>query len=156
MRLQAVKAIKGGQCATDIAKVLGLNRRTVYEWMAKYLSGGQKALMAKPIAGRPPKLTTEQMQWIAKTVGNDTPLQYEFEFALWTLKIIGHLVNREFGLSLSVATVSRVMKLLGFTPQKPLYQAWLQDEKLVRQWEQELYPLIRKEQRRSERRFTCR
>jgi len=37
------------------------------------------------------------------------------------------------------------MKLLGFTAQKPLYQAWQQDEKLVRQWEEEIYPEIKRE-----------
>jgi hypothetical protein len=40
------------------------------------------------------------------------------------------------------------MKLLGFSTQKPLYQAWQQDEKLVLQWEEELYPEIRHEAKR--------
>ena len=37
------------------------------------------------------------------------------------------------------------MKLLGFTAQKPLYQAWQQDPVLVRQWEAETYPAIKAE-----------
>jgi transposase len=37
------------------------------------------------------------------------------------------------------------MKLLGFSAQKPLYQAWQQDATLVRTWETELYPAIRAE-----------
>jgi len=32
------------------------------------------------------------------------------------------------------------MKFLGLTAQKPLYQAWPQDEKLVPQWKEDLYP----------------
>ena len=36
------------------------------------------------------------------------------------------------------------MKFLGLTAQKPLYQAWPQDEKLVPQWKEGLYPEIKK------------
>lgn len=148
MRLQAIKAIRGGQSATEVAKAFGVNRRTVYGWMAKYLAGGQQALKAKPISGRPPKLTPEQMQWLAEAVRDNTPQQYQFAFALWTLKIIGALIKRQFGVELSINTLSRVMKLLGFSTQKPLYQAWQQDAQLVRQWEHEIYPEIRKEAKR--------
>jgi transposase len=36
---------------------------------------------------------------------------------------------------------------LGFSAQKPLYQAWQQDAELVRQWEVETYPAIRAQAR---------
>ncbi|WP_256254047.1 IS630 family transposase, partial [Burkholderia ubonensis] len=42
----------------------------------------------------------------------------------------------------------RIMKLLGFTAQKPLYQTWQQDATLVRQWEFETYSAIRTEARK--------
>ena len=50
-------------------------------------------------------------------------------------------------LSAVLSCVSCIMKLLGFTTQKPLYQAWQQDSTLVRQWEFETYPAIRAEAR---------
>ena len=121
MRMQAIKAVQGGQSATEVAKAYGINRQTIYRWMANYLSGGQEALLAKPIPGRPSKLSDKQMRWIAEAVRNDTPQQYEFEFSLWTLKIIGTLIQKQFDIKLSINTLSRVMKLLGFTAQKPLY-----------------------------------
>jgi len=37
------------------------------------------------------------------------------------------------------------MKSLGLTAQKPLYQAWAQDEKLVPQWKEDLYPEMLRE-----------
>lgn len=51
----------------------------------------------------------------------------------------------EFGKSLSLESVRRIMKLLGFSTQKPLYQAWQQDPVLVKQWESETYPAIKAE-----------
>jgi hypothetical protein len=40
--------------------------------------------------------------------------------------------------------VGRVLRTLGFTPQRPLHRAWQQDKVLVERWEQEEYPKIRK------------
>jgi hypothetical protein len=40
------------------------------------------------------------------------------------------------------------MKMLGFSAQKPRYQAWQQDPVLVRTWETETYPAIRAEAKR--------
>ncbi len=52
---------------------------------------------------------------------------------VWTLSLIAELIHRQFGKTLSLSAVSRVMKLLGFTAQKPLYRAWQQDAARVRQ-----------------------
>ena len=146
--MQAIKAVRQGQPVKEVAAAYGLNTRTIYRWLSQFANGGQNALLAKPIPGRPPKVTPEEMRWIAQAVRDDTPQQFKFPYGLWTLSLIGKLIEREFGKSLSLASVSRVMKLLGFTVQKPLYQAWQQDPVLVRRWETETYPEIRAEARR--------
>lgn len=145
MRQQAVKAIREGQEVSSVAAAYGINVRSVFRWLADFANGGQNALLAKPIPGRPPKVSEEEMRWLAKAVRENTPLQYKFAFGLWTLSLIATLIEREFGKKLSLASVSRIMKLLGFTAQKPLYQAWQQDATLVRAWEAEIYPAIRAE-----------
>lgn len=145
MRQQAVKAVRDGQDAASVAHAHGVNRRTVYRWVADYTNGGQQALLAKPIPGRPSKITEDELAWLANAVKDNTPLQFKFEFGLWTLSLIAALIHRQFGKKLSLATVSRIMKNLGFTAQKPLYQAWQQDPVLVRKWENEIYPSIRAE-----------
>ena len=85
------------------------------------------------------------MCWLAQAVKDHTSLQFKFVFSLWTLPLIAALIEREFGKKLSLASASRIMKLLGFSAQKPLYQAWQQDATLVRTWEDEIYPAIRAE-----------
>lgn len=143
MRQQAVKAIREGQDVSRVAAAYGINVRSVFRWLADFANGGQNALLAKPIPGRPPKVNEEEMRWLAKAVRENTPLQYKFAFGLWTLSLIAALIEREFGKKLSLASVSRIMKLLGFSAQKPLYQAWQQDATRVRAWEAEIYPAIR-------------
>ena len=51
------------------------------------------------------------------------------------MSLIAALVERQFRKKLSLATVSRIMTLLGFSVQEALYQAWQQDATLVRTWE---------------------
>ena len=145
MRQQAVKAIREGQDVASVAAAYGVNVRSVFRWLADFANGGQNALLSKPIPGRPPKVSDEEMRWLAKAVKDNTPLQYKFVFGLWTLTLVGALIEREFGKKLSLASVSRIMKILGFSVQKPLYQAWQQDATLVRAWEAEIYPAIRAE-----------
>lgn len=148
MRIQAVKAISDGASPTDVAKVYGVNVRSVFRWIAAYACGGQNALEAKPIPGRPAKLDERHMAWLASAVRNATPLQYRFEFALWTLGLIGELIERQFGISLSRSTVGRAMHALGFTPQRPLYRATQRDPVLVERWQSEEFPAIAAEAKR--------
>lgn len=145
MRQQAVKAVREGQDVESVAAAYGVNVRSVFRWLADFANGGQNALLAKPIPGRPPKVSADEMRWLAQAIKDDTPLQYKFAFGLWTLSLIAALIERRFGKKLSLASVSRIMKLLGFSAQKPLYRAWQQDAALVRTWETETYPAIRAE-----------
>jgi transposase len=143
MRQQAIKAVREGQSATSVAAAFGLNVRTVFTWLAKFSDGGEEALLAKPIPGRPPKVSDEEMRWIAQAIRNYTPQQFGFDYALWTLSLIAQLIHHQFGKSLSLAVVSHIMKLLGFSAQKPLYQARQQDSAMVRRWETETYQEIK-------------
>jgi len=85
------------------------------------------------------------MKWIADAVHDKTPQQFCFEFGLWTLALIRHLIKRQFGIDLSTGAMYRVMKVLGFSAQKPKYRAWQQDDVLVRTWETETFPAIMKQ-----------
>lgn len=142
LRRDAVKRVEAGESPEAVAAGLGINRRTIYRWLQVYHEGGQDALVAKPIPGAPTKLSQQQMVELALRIRDETPQQYRFESALWTLAIIRELIQRRFGVSLSEASVGRLMKRLGFTPQRPLYRAWQQDEEWVVQWREQEFPKI--------------
>jgi transposase len=131
MRQQAVKAVKNGQTVANVAAAMGINIRTVFRWLSDFATGDQNALLSKKITGRPPLMTPDEMCWIAETVRDKTPWQMRVEFGLWTLSLIGEIIYRQFGKRLTAPSVGRIMRLLGFRPQKPLYQAWQQDSVLV-------------------------
>jgi transposase len=142
LRFDAVKRIEAGESPEVVAAGLGFNRRTIYRWLEAFHYGGEDALAAKPVPGAPPKLGAQQMAKLARMIRDKTPLQYSFEFALWTLAIIRELIKREFGVSLSEVSVGRVMKRLGFSAQRPLYRAWQQDPRLVKRWREQEFPRL--------------
>src|SRR5216683_5213661 len=143
MRRRAVTAVQEGQSPEAVGKAFGLNRTTIYDWLAQYRRGGWGALKAKPLAGRPPKLNGKQMKWIYNTVTQKNPLQMKFEFALWTRAMVAKLIKDKFGIVLSANSVGRLLAQLGITCQKPLHRAQERDEALVEQWLKKEYPRIR-------------
>jgi transposase len=142
MRKDAVKRVESGESPEFVAAGLGINRRTIYRWLSAYHYGGDQALQAKPIPGAPPKLGAAQMAKLAGIIRTKNPLQLNFEFALWTLAMIRELIRRQFAVSLSEVSVGRLMKRLGFTPQRPLYRAWQQNATLVEAWREQEFPAI--------------
>src|ERR1700692_593285 len=143
MRRRAVMAVQEGQSPEAVGKALGLNRTTIYGWLAQYRHGGWGALKAKPLFGRPPKLNARALQWVYKTVTEKNPLQLKFAFALWTRDMVGKLIKDKFGVVLSANSVGRLLAQLGITCQKPLYRAQERDEALVEQWLKKKYPRIK-------------
>jgi len=143
MRIRVVKRVQEGESPEVLAHVLGLNRSTVYGWLARYRRGGWNGLKAKPLAGRPPKLNGKMMRWVYDTLTRKNPLQLKFAFALWTREMVAKLIKDKFGVVLSVASVGRLLAQLGITCQKPLHRAQERDEALVQQWLKKDYPKIK-------------
>jgi transposase len=145
LRIRTVRQIEQGAYPEEIAAALGMTKAAVYGWLAKYREGGLEALKARPVPGRPPKLSGAQLQRIyILVVGND-PRQLQFVFALWTRAMVRELIGREFGVRLSEVSVGRLLRKLGLSPQRPLYRAYQQNPEAVARWKAETYPQLRAE-----------
>jgi len=143
LRLRAVEQVGAGAHPEDVAAVLGLHRKTVYGWLAKYREGGKGALLARPVPGRPPKLAGPQLARLYALIVGTDPRQMQFEFALWTREMVREVIRREFGVALSVVSVGRLLRKLGLSPQRPLHRAYQQNPEAVERWKREEYPAIR-------------
>ena len=143
MRERAVRSVQDGESPEVVARVMGIDRSTIYGWLAQYRRGGWGALKAKPLFGRPPKLDGRKLKWIYDTVTQKNPLQLKFTFALWTREMVAKLIKDKFNISLSLVSVGRLLAQLGITCQRPLHRALERDEALVQQWLKQEYPKIR-------------
>jgi transposase len=99
--------IENGARAEDVAVSLGFNRSTIFGWVAAYRNGGAEALRAKPVPGRPPKLTRAQMSMLFTMIAGSNPAQYQLDFALWTRDLVRQVIATRFGVELSVYSVGR-------------------------------------------------
>src|SRR5260370_2473619 len=145
--MRAVERVQAGESPETVIQALGFTRSCIYTWLARYRSGGWGALKARALKGRPMKIQAAQMRWLYRTVTGKSPLQFRFEFALWTREMIRLLLREEFDLRLSVASVGRLLKQLGVSCQRPLFRAMEQDPKRGRRGAEQEYPLIRRQAR---------
>lgn len=142
LRRRAVTAVQNGESPEDVARILGVNRVTVYGWLALYRSGGWGRLDAKKRGGRPAKLDSKAMQWIYKTVTMGNPRQMKMPFVLWSSKLLASVIEKKLGLKLSKASVCRLLHQLGLSPQRPLWRAYQRDPEAVEHWLKQEYPAI--------------
>lgn len=89
------------------------------------------------------KLEPWQMGQVARAIRDQCPDQLKLPFYLWTREAVVALVKRRYGVRISRWTAGRYLKRWGFTPQKPIRQAFERDEGAVRRWLKEEYPAIR-------------
>ena len=143
LRERAVRKVQEGESPKPVARVLGLNRSTVYGWLAQYRRGGWAALKAKPLFGRPPETGWAVAELDLATRRDANPLQMKFAFALWTREMVAKLIKDKFKIALSLVSVGRLLAQLGITCQKPLHRALERDEALVQQWLKKEYPQIK-------------
>jgi transposase len=90
-------------------------------------------LAAKPVPGRPKKLTTAQRRRLAQVLIQG-PLAAGYATNLWTCPRIGQVLRKQFGVNYHVDYLPRLLRALGFSCQKPESTAIERNEKAIRQW----------------------
>ena len=73
----------------------------------------------------------------------EKPLQFKFQFALWTCEMIAELIWKRWRIKSIFASVGRLLAQLGISCQKPLHRAVERDEALTKKWLRSEYPRIK-------------
>jgi len=143
LRQRAIHSVQNGESPEIVARVFGISRAAIYNWLAKYRKGGWGQLDARKRGGRPPKLDGQALRYIYDTVTMKNPMQLKFSFALWTSAMVAQLIHDKFGIRLSRSSVSRLLNQLGLSAQRPLWRAYQQDPEKVEQWLNDQFPKIK-------------
>ena len=151
IRMMAVERMLGGEDVTTVMANYGLCRTTAYKWLAKVRGRGRgkRCLVARKGTGRKPKLTRAQKSQVFRWVNGKNPLQYGFDFALWTRDVVRELILQKFSISLSVTSVGSLLAELDLTPQKPLQRAYQRDPTAIERWQRETFPAIARQAKRA-------
>jgi len=106
IRTMAVERVREGERPSEVIASYGFHRCTIYGWLKAVRGRGQglKALAARPATGRPRTLSAAQERQVFRWVNGKTPMQYGFDFGLWTRQIVRDLVSQRFHVRLSLAS----------------------------------------------------
>jgi transposase len=142
-RLRAMHLLSEGLSPVEVARQIGVDRRSVRRWKAAARRGGKAAVAAKPAAGRPRRLRARDLTRLRRLL-----LKGAFAAGLptdlWTCPRVAWLIQREFAVHYHPAHVSRLLHGLGFSPQKPTRRALERDEERIKAWITQDWPRVKK------------
>ncbi len=69
---------------------------------------------------------------------------YGFRGEVWTCSRVAEVIGREYGVRYHPAHVSRLLKTLGLSVQKPVKRARQRDEEAIRRWKEERWPELKR------------
>jgi len=148
-RIQGLKLLEQGWSQRKVANALGVTQGAVSQWLARYKAGGDEGLRLRKAKGREPRLTPEQQHILLKllSLGAET---FSFEGDVWTCPRVVGVIKVVFGVDYHPSHVSKLLRKLGWSLQKPSRVASQRDEEAIRKWLDEDWPTLKKTLRNKE------
>lgn len=150
LRKQVIRAWKRGRNRVQISEDVGLSYVAVCNIVNRFrrmeeqdVRGLTPARRGRRV-GEDRALTNEQEMHLQRLICEKRPEQLKMEFALWNRATVMKLIERKYGIKLSVRGIGNYLKRWGFTPQKPIKKAYEQRPQAVQSWLDEQYPEIEK------------
>ena len=120
-RLQIVLLAPRGRKHQDIARDLGLNRRSVQRWLNAYLERGLAGLAPRKAKGKEPgipaSLADEIKRWVIAG-----PAGQGLDRANWTHEELADHLFKTHGLKTSRSAMHRFCQKIGIRPYRPTYR----------------------------------
>ncbi len=126
-RLLALAAVAEGRSRGEAAKIGGMDRQTLRDWVHRFNSEGAAGLLDRKTAGPPPKLGPAQKAALAAIV-EAGPDRQETGLVRWRRVDLKAVIEDRFGVVYHERSVSRLLHELGFAhlsarPRHPAQQA---------------------------------
>ena len=113
-RLLALAAVLDGKNRTEAARLGGMDRQTLRDWVHRFNQHGPEGLIDIKPSGRPPRLSDEQ-KGLLKLLVEAGPDPETDGVVRWRCVDLKRVVRDRFGVDLSEVSLGRVLKKLGFS-----------------------------------------
>lgn len=142
-RLRAWELRKQGWTQQRIADALGVTQGAVSQWLKRAEEGGVEALRHKKPSGASSRLTPSQKLELPEMLSKGAE-SYGFRGEVWTCDRVAEIIRRHYGVSYHPSHVSRIIRSLRWSLQKPIRRAKQRKEYEIQKWREETWPEIRK------------
>src|ERR1700734_674014 len=129
-RLLAIAAVLDSAAREEAAKIGGMDRQTLRDWVIRFNDQGPDGLINKTAPGAPGKLRKKHKAFLARLV-EEGPIPAIHGVVRWRACDLIMRLHEEFGLSVSDDTVYRALKKLGFSHVSARPKAYRQDADAV-------------------------
>lgn len=138
-----MELLDGGLTMEEVSHRVGTSIASVSRWRQAFVAGGAAALAAKPVPGRPPKLSDVQCARLLDLL-LEGAMAYGYPNEIWTLKRIARVILKEFAVRYHPNHVWRVLRALRWSCQVPERRPVQRDEEAVEHWKRYQWPHIKK------------
>jgi transposase len=143
-RQRAVEMVEKEELSqAEAARRLKVDARTVRKWIQWHRGRGARDIGTRRTPGRPTRLGAPERKKLTAILLKG-PKAAGYSNDLWTCRRVAEVIFRELGIEYHPNHVGRLLRKLGWSPQKPETRAVERDDKKVRAWKQRTMPAIKK------------
>ena len=113
-RLLALAAIGDGMSRAVAARIGGMDRQTLRDWVHAFNDGGVDGLVNDTSPGRPCKLSAEQKAEIKALVEKGPDFEKD-GIVRWRCIDLARIAKERFGIAVDEDTIGRLLRRLGFS-----------------------------------------
>lgn len=126
-----------GKRQCDIAKLVRCSQCWVSKVLERHREDGESSLLPKlEQRGKTSHLSADDFKQI-ETLLQQGALKHDFETDNWTRERIAVLIEKEFKVAYHPSHISKLMRKIGFTVQKPKPKAYEQSAEEVQKWHEQ-------------------
>lgn len=121
-RTLAILEIASGKPIAQVARLVGVSRRTVYYWVESYgVHHDPVDLVPEARPGRP-TLWTDQRRTLLQELLSGSPTERKYEAGNWTVPLLQEELGHATGIHFSEDTIRRQLHQMGYTWKRPRYR----------------------------------
>lgn len=139
-RLEGCRMLEQGYRQAEVARKLKVSGAAVCKWQRRLKSG---SVLAQRPACTQRRLDEGQLERLEVLLCRGAQKAGHAD-GLWTLGRVARLIKEHFGVSYHQGHVWRLMKLMGWSCQKPVRRAAERKEAAIEQWKKRTWPKIKK------------
>ncbi len=114
-RLLAIAAVYEGMSREDAARLGGMDRQTLRDWVHRFNQEGAAGLVNRPAPGNPRRLAPEQELELARIVEEGPGSAGLDHLARWRCVDLQALIEERWGVRYHERTIGKLLDRLGFS-----------------------------------------